>query len=102
MHNCRNQEQFDKLKRSHVDKWLTRDNMKEFGAYFSKQWIDSHWNKWKLFNRQCGLSITNSPIESYNNQIKTEFTEREYYHLVPAFEIFDSLIEFESSKTTVF
>ena len=50
--------------------------MKEFGQYFSKQWINSHWNKWQLFKRACGLSITNSPIKSYKNQIKTEFTER--------------------------
>ena len=93
MHNCRNLKQFNKLKSSYVDKWFTSDNMKEFGVYFSKQSIDSRWNKWHLFNRNCELSITNSLIESYNNQIKTEFTGHEYYHLVPAFEKFNSLPE---------
>ena len=64
MPSCRNREQIDKIVNLYVEKWLTRDNMKEFGQYFFKLWINSHWNKWQLFHQACGLSITKSPIET--------------------------------------
>ena len=34
MHNCPNQEQLDKLKSFHVDKWLTKENIKDFEPHF--------------------------------------------------------------------
>ena len=49
MHKYRSHEQFDKIVNHFVEKWLSRDNMKEFGQYFAKQWLNSHWNKWQCF-----------------------------------------------------
>ena len=40
---------------------------------------------WQLFKRPVGYATTNrnSPIESYNNTIKSQFTHRLKYHMIP-------------------
>ena len=75
-------------------------SFKTVREYFKAQWLDSPFNKWQLFHRYIGFAATNSPIESYNNQIKSSFTKRHHFNLVPAFRLFEILIRFESNKTT--
>ena len=41
---------------------------------------------------------SNSPIESYNNQIKSSFTCRIKFHMIPLFKIFQDLIVYESKQ----
>ena len=48
------------------------------------------------------MTLTNSPLESYNGRIKGYFTDRTYFNLVPAFEKLERLIEFESLKEQTF
>ena len=62
MHKCRSRERFDEIVNHYLGKWLSRDNMKEFAQYFAKQWLNSHLNKWQLFERKSGLSITNKEL----------------------------------------
>ena len=41
---------------------------------------------------------TNSPIESYNNKIKSSFTMRIKHNMIPAVEILENLVTYESTK----
>ena len=102
MHNCRSYEQLDKIVSLNVEKWITMKTMKEFGLYFKTQWINSKFNKWQLLQRDLGLAITNSPLESYNGRIKNDFTDRTYFNLVPAFKKLERLIEFDSLEESIF
>lgn len=40
--------------------------------------------------------MTNSSIESYNNKIKTHFTNSIKFNLLPVFEIFEKIVKMES------
>ena len=40
--------------------------------------------------------MKNSPIESYNNTIKAQFTNRLKFQMIPALEVFSELVIFES------
>ncbi len=102
MHNTKSQEEFDTLVNLHVPKWLTMPHLENFGKYFQAQWLDSVFNKWQLFHRKIGFAATNSPIESYNNRIKTDFTKRQHFNIVPALRVFRKLIKFESKKASEF
>ena len=43
------------------------------------------------------FSPTNSPIESYNNSIKTQFTKRIKYHMIPALRVFKSFVKYQTT-----
>ena len=73
-------------------------NLKSFHDYFQKQWIKSKFNKWAVFHTPSGFTTTNNPIESYNKSIKCYFTNNLKLNLLPAFEMFKTLIYDESSK----
>ncbi len=67
-------------------------------AYFKKQWIDSVFSHWQIFQTPPGFTTTKNPVESYNGKIKAFFTNRLKLNLVPALEIFkNDCIEPESS-----
>jgi hypothetical protein len=70
--------------------------MKTFLSYFTKQWIDSPFCNWQLFQTPPGYAMTNCPIESYNGKIKKFFTNRTKYNLLPVFEIFEQVVKLES------
>ena len=78
-------------------KWGTH-GLKRFRSYFWKTWVNNvDFNKWQLFRTPAGYAMTNSPIESYNNKIKTQFTERKKFHLASALDIFEKVMEMESA-----
>ena len=72
--------------------------LNSFHSYFEKQWIKSKFNKWSVFHSPPGFTTTNNPIESFNKTIKQFFTNNLKLNLVPAFEVFKTLIYEESSK----
>ena len=41
-------------------------------------------------------TMSNCPIESYNNKIKAFFTDRKKFNLLPVFEIFEKVVKIES------
>jgi hypothetical protein len=75
--------------------------MKDFLNYFKNQWIDSQLKKWQIFDTPSGFAGTNSPIESFNKTIKSRFTDHLKLNIVPALEIFTSLIEYASKQRSV-
>jgi hypothetical protein len=79
-------------------KWKADKDLNQYYEYFKKQWINSRYCNWQIYNTPPGYSSGNGPIESYNNFIKTYFTNRFKSHLLPSLEIFQKLISFESSK----
>ena len=71
---------------------------KRFRTYFWKTWVNNvDFNKWQIFRTPPGYAMTNSPIESYNNKIKTQFTERRKFHLASALNLFEKVMEMESA-----
>ena len=75
--------------------------MASFCKYFRKQWVESRFSNWCVFNSPIGYTTTNNPIESYNNTIKRFFTNRIKSTLYNALDIFKSVI-IQSSKNEIF
>ena len=61
--------------------------MKAFHAYFKKQWMESEFCNWQIYQTPPGFTTTNNPIESYNGMLKAFFTNRLKLNLVPPLEI---------------
>ena len=58
---------------------------KRFYEYFFNSWIQGNHTKWQVFQNPIGFANTNSPIESFNNTIKTAFTfrkKRSVFHFI--------------------
>ena len=72
--------------------------MIDFEKYFKKQWCSGKFKNWQIFLTPAGYASTNSPIESHNNDIKSNFTAHIKFHLRPAYEIFSKLIRAESRR----
>ncbi|RNA13975.1 hypothetical protein BpHYR1_035281 [Brachionus plicatilis] len=79
--------------------WKNKLSYRTFYMYFKKQWIDSPFCNWQLFNTPPSYSMSNCPIESYNGKIKTHFTDRTKFNLVPIFEILENVVKLESSDS---
>ena len=79
-----------------LNKWKEDSDLTDFVEYFERQWINSKFSNWQLFKVPIGFSMTNSPIESYNNKIKEAFTKRLKHHLTTAIEVFKDAISYES------
>jgi hypothetical protein len=80
-----------------INKWKSDIELKSFVKYFQKQWINSKFCNWQLFNTPVGYAMTNSPIESYNNTVKESFTKRVKHHLKTAVEVFQDVVSYESN-----
>ncbi len=98
MHNSADQLEYNSRWAEISRKWLKIPELKSFHSYFEKQWIKSKFNKWSVFHSPPGFTTTNNPIESFNKTIKQFFTDNLKLNLVPAFEVFKTLIYEESSK----
>ena len=71
----------------------------EFKNYFFKQWLDSVFCNWAIYLTPAGYSMSNCPIESYNNIIKKFITDRFKYNMLPALEIFEDNLRVMSHKS---
>ena len=99
LRNTKTLESFERKKKSTLAKWKRRPFLKTFLNYFTKQWLDSPFCNWQLFQTPPGYAMSNCPIESYNNKIKAQFTERKKFNLLPVFEIFENVVKFESRES---
>jgi hypothetical protein len=78
------------LKKNHKIKYYKyigewKDKCPEFSEYFKKQWLDSKFSNWQLYNVPPGMSTTNSPIESFNKILKsfvTDYRKPSIYQLI--------------------
>ena len=97
LHNTLSQSLYDDLLIVTINKWKSDIELKSFVEYFQKQWINSKFCNWQLFNTPVGYAMTNSPIESYNNTVKESFTKRVKHHLKTAVEVFQDVVSYESN-----
>lgn len=74
LYDCMTQVDYNKLLRKTGRKWRSDESLVDFHDYFFKEWVNSSFSKWQLFWTDPGMAHTNSPIESYNKQIKYSFT----------------------------
>ena len=102
MHNTLSQSQYDSELKIILSKWKESPELNVFSDYFKKQWLNSKFSKWQLFNVPVGYAMTNSPIESYNNTIKESFTKRIKHHLKSSVEVFQGVISYESTNQKEF
>ena len=84
MHVTLNYDQFKWTVEDVKTKWNQYTSLNEFSLYFFKEWLYhnnewSRWSRWQLFQRPVGVACTNNPIESYNKQIKSVYTNYEVY-----------------------
>ena len=100
LHNCQNRLEFLAKYRVFEEKW--KSWKKKFCKYFGKQWVESRFCNWCVFSSPLGYSTTNNPIESYNNTIKSLFTNRLKLSLFHVLEIFKTVIQYVSSKNEIF
>jgi len=101
LHNCKNRLEFLTKYRLFEEKWK-KWKLASFCKYFRKQWVESRFSNWCVFNSPIGYTTTNNPIESYNNTIKRFFTNRIKLTLFHVLEVFKSVIQYESSKNEIF
>ncbi|CAF1140850.1 unnamed protein product [Brachionus calyciflorus] len=80
LHSTKEDTKFDPKIKKVLKLWSSRKGLEDFVLYFKKQWIDSPFSNWQLFNRPAGFAITNNPIEQYNGKIKKIFTDRKFYN----------------------
>ena len=102
LHNTLSQSQYDSELKIILSKWKESPELNVFSDYFKKQWLNSKFSKWQLFNVPVGYAMTNSPIESYNNTIKESFTKRIKHHLKSSVEVFQDVISYESTNQKEF
>ena len=69
LHRSKNRLEFLTKYRLIEEKWKSW-KLFNFSKYFRKQWVESRFQNWCLFNSPLGYTTTNSPIESYNAIIK--------------------------------
>jgi hypothetical protein len=53
------------------------------------------FQNWQIYLTPPGHAMTNSPIESFNNKLKKQFTLRNKYNLLPTIQLFESLVVVE-------
>lgn len=100
IYKMRESKSFRKCAKAVLNRWKQSSvkSIKLFAKYFHNQWIKSDFSNWNLYETPAGYSMSNSPIESFNNTIKRFFTHRNKYHLLPVLKIFEENIKVESLK----
>ncbi len=53
-----------------------------FFRYFKKQWVESRYKTWRLFDKVPTVPITNSAVESFNRDFKL-FTGKRRVNMAP-------------------
>ena len=75
-------------------RWGTYQGVQDFKDYFWKEWVDSRFKNWQIWNTPSpGIATTNSCIESFNKKIKFVYTGYELYTIIKFLDIcFDKVI----------
>ena len=81
LHNTLSIGEFEMLSADVLKRWRKKPDMLAFADYFENTWLNSAFNRWQLFWTEPGKAHTNSPIESYNKEIKSSFTKRIKHHI---------------------
>lgn len=81
LHNTLSIGEFEMLSADVLKRWRKKPDMRAFADYFENTWLNSVFNRWQLFWTEPGKAHTNSPIESYNKEIKSSFTKRIKHHI---------------------
>ena len=100
LHMCQCEASFKILLKLTLAKWFKSD-MTKFSDYFTKQWVNSNFKNWMIFLTPAGYAHTNNPVENYNCIIKSCFTNRVKFNILPAVEKFQEVIAYESNKVRV-
>ena len=66
LHMCLNQTDVDNLLEKKLNRWKSESSLKDFHAYFVKQWVRSDFCNWQIFKTPPGFCKTNNPLEQYN------------------------------------
>ncbi|CAF0826215.1 unnamed protein product [Brachionus calyciflorus] len=98
LRSTKTSDSYDLKKKAILSKWKKLKGLDNFCKYFTKQWIDSPFCNWQLYQTPPGYAMSNSPIESYNSLIKAHFTNRSKFNLLPVFELFEKVVTLESRK----
>ncbi|CAF0921295.1 unnamed protein product [Brachionus calyciflorus] len=76
LHYSKNLIEYEVNKHKILSKWFFNyPYLKQFAAYFIKEWIDGVFNNWIIFTSPHGFAGTNNPVESFNAQFKKQFTK---------------------------
>ena len=73
--------------------------VKKFFKYFNGQWIYNCFNLWQIYNTPAGFSTSQSPIESFNKEVKltfTDYTKLSVYECLSALMV--TIIEYYSKN----
>lgn len=92
---------FSKDKYEAQEKYVElRENFSEvapkFISYFKDNWLKGNFNRWKIYSSPPGYSSTNSPLESFNNSIKRDHTQRKQLSVLEFLKCAIRMVEFYS------
>jgi hypothetical protein len=102
MHYARNATEFASEAEIALSAWITRPDLKTFGAYFKKQWIDSVFWRWACYHTPHGFAKTNNPVEQFNNAIKRDYSRKTLLKLVALTDQLTLMCRRRSRGTTTF
>lgn len=66
--------------------------------YINAQWFTGNFDKWQIFRNKPGFANTNSNVESFNNVIKRDFTNRRKLSVKAALDTINEIITYYSNN----
>ena len=78
--------------------WKGKFHLKSFTEYFEKQWPNSQFKNWRVFDTPNVYSSTNNPLKRYNRTIKDLHTKRYKLSMHEACDVFKCAVEYESKQ----
>jgi hypothetical protein len=70
--------------------------------YIKEQWIDSQFCRWQSFRNLPGYANTNSNLESFNETIKRDFTNKRVSHIFESLSKIAEIITYYSDHQQEF
>ena len=67
-----------------------------------KQWLDSEFNQWQLFRRPVAYAMTNNPVEQFNKEIKSTFSNYKRGTVLEACKLMEQIVKYYSHDPPAF
>ena len=84
LHYLRNLNEFLDNKKRILAEWssLASSQLAVFKAYFVRQWLESEWCNWQIFNTPPGFASTNESLDAFKKKIKRKYIGYERYSVL--------------------
>ena len=101
LHMCRSYDEYSSKLLEFKSTW-DKSPTKRFFDYFNSSWLEGNFSNWQIFHNPIGFACTNSPIESFNSQIKAAFTNRKLLSVMQFLKKMIEIVQFYSLNDAPF